>query len=56
VAAEVLQTRKIFTIDRQDFLTYRILEVIGTTVWRLLAKCFVSEIMTGYAASSRQGK
>ena len=24
VAAEVLQTRKIFTIDRQDFTTYRI--------------------------------
>ena len=24
VAAEVLQTRKIFTIDRQDFATYRI--------------------------------
>jgi predicted nucleic acid-binding protein len=24
VAAEVLRTRKIFTIDRQDFATYRI--------------------------------
>jgi predicted nucleic acid-binding protein len=24
VAAEVLRTRKIFTIDRQDFATYRV--------------------------------